>query len=367
MSAAKNEAAAEEPGTPSPPRFAAAAQPFLSVVVTAHDRRAYLRGAIESLLAQSLAPDRFEVLVVKNYADPTLDRFLLASGTNHWVTKAGPLSQKLIEALGRARGRVVTFLEDDDLYAPERLAAVESAFRAEPGLGFFRNGFEAIDETGRRYGGPLPDALRRSREGACDLLVREPEKEAEYRRLVDGLPDFNTSTMAIRRDLLEQVLPLFARIGSGADRFLFCTALALPCSLRFDRRPLTRYRVHGGNTGVMTAGESDRLGLVDRIMASNRADEPVLYELLRRSPRRLAAHDCEGRMLVNEIYAELRDRSVDRRRMARLLRGLPAHRDTPSVRANRRLVLEGLAYLLFPSTARRVHRRRLGRPALVPG
>lgn len=49
--------------------------PKLSVVITAHNRRKFLRAAVDSVLSQSLARSEYEVIVVKNFRDQNLDRY----------------------------------------------------------------------------------------------------------------------------------------------------------------------------------------------------------------------------------------------------------------------------------------------------
>jgi glycosyltransferase involved in cell wall biosynthesis len=316
---------------------------------------------VESLFAQTLARDRFEILVVKNYADDDIDRFLTERGVQQWATTARPLAEKLLEALGRSRGQVIAFLEDDDLYRPERLAAVESAFQEDPSLGFFRNGFDVMDQEGRPFGGPLSEAVRTSQESARDLIVRDADKETYHRTLVDALPDFNTSTMAIRRDLLTAVAGPLRRVERGVDRFLFYTAMAAPCTVRLDRRRLTVFRVHPENTGVVGRGGAEMLARLDRILAYDRADEAVIYELVRNSNRRAARREVEGRRVVTEALHLLRRPSVGRREMVRLLRQFPQYRDTQSVRVNHRLALECAAYVVSPRAAGRFYLERLNR------
>jgi Glycosyl transferase family 2. len=48
-------------------------QPYISVIVTAYNRRRYLPFALRSLEAQTLPRDRFEVIVVKNFDDKESD------------------------------------------------------------------------------------------------------------------------------------------------------------------------------------------------------------------------------------------------------------------------------------------------------
>jgi len=41
--------------------------PFISVVITAHDRKEYLKQAVDSALNQTLSRDNYEVIVTKNF------------------------------------------------------------------------------------------------------------------------------------------------------------------------------------------------------------------------------------------------------------------------------------------------------------
>jgi glycosyltransferase involved in cell wall biosynthesis len=46
------------------------------VVVLAHDRRQYLKGAVASIVGQDLERSEFEIIVVKNFLDPAIDEYL---------------------------------------------------------------------------------------------------------------------------------------------------------------------------------------------------------------------------------------------------------------------------------------------------
>ena len=316
---------------------------------------------MESLLDQTLPRDRFEILVVKNFADEEIDRFLTEHAVEHWVTTEGPLAGKILEALARSRGEVITFLEDDDLYVPQRLAVVEEAFEHDPDLGFFRNGFEVIDEEGGPFQGRMPEAVRASYTSARDLAVSEADKEQCYPALVDAHSDFNISTMAVRRDLLQKDPVRFRRLRVGIDRFLLYAALVSSRSLRLDPRRLTAYRIHAGNNWIVGQGGAELLGRLDRIMAYDRADEATIYELVRDSSLTAARRDLEGRRAVVEAYSAFRRPTVDRRGMMHLLRQFTQYRSTEAVRVNHRLALECAVYVVSPGAARRLHQQHLNR------
>jgi len=55
-------------------------QPYISVIVTAYNRRRYLPFALRSLEAQTLPRDKFEVIVVKNFEDKESDSIISRNG-----------------------------------------------------------------------------------------------------------------------------------------------------------------------------------------------------------------------------------------------------------------------------------------------
>jgi len=56
------------------------ADPHISVIVTAYNRKKYLLGAVRSALNQTLPRDLYEVIVVKNFRDEAIDRELEERG-----------------------------------------------------------------------------------------------------------------------------------------------------------------------------------------------------------------------------------------------------------------------------------------------
>ncbi|TLM76678.1 MAG: glycosyltransferase family 2 protein [Actinobacteria bacterium] len=118
--------AAEAPGAPA-----------VSVVVLTWNRRELLAASLEAVLAQTAGD--LEVLVIDNestdgteafvtaHADPRVRYFRNANGGN--------LSVNRNYAVARARGRWIAFCDDDDLWAPGKLAAQLEAAAAHPDAG----------------------------------------------------------------------------------------------------------------------------------------------------------------------------------------------------------------------------------------
>ena len=65
--------------------------PFISVVVTAYDRKEFILEAVKSVIDQTLDRSRYEIIVVKNYLDPEIDKFLGGNDVFNIYTDEKPL------------------------------------------------------------------------------------------------------------------------------------------------------------------------------------------------------------------------------------------------------------------------------------
>jgi glycosyltransferase involved in cell wall biosynthesis len=122
---------------PAAPASVPADRPEVSVIVPTFRGDRWLAGCLDSVAAQTLARDRYEVVVVHNgpvdgtavddwrRAHPEVDLQVLH------LDQAG-ICRALDAGLDAARGRHVTFLEDDDRLGPALLEALLDA--AEPGV-----------------------------------------------------------------------------------------------------------------------------------------------------------------------------------------------------------------------------------------
>jgi Glycosyltransferases involved in cell wall biogenesis len=105
--------------------------PFISVIITAHNRREFLLEAVNSALNQTLPKDEYEIIVVKNFEDERIDKFLEEHGVRNIVTNEGPLGAKIARGVEESKGEIISFLEDDDLWLPQKLEKVKQVFQDE--------------------------------------------------------------------------------------------------------------------------------------------------------------------------------------------------------------------------------------------
>lgn len=211
----------------------------ISVIMTAHNRRQFLPRALKSIEEQTLDKSLFEVIVVKNFTDNTVDEFIKNHNFRHiLVAENTPQGFDLAEGISNAKGEVITFLEDDDVYSPQRLARIFESFR-DPRVSFFKNRvylLAAQEQTHRRR---YRFDVSKDRFVDCN---RFPEKLAYFNHVK---VDFNLTSIAFKRDLLndDKLIYLRDKITHAPDTFVFCCAISYGSGMFFCKDPLTGYGV----------------------------------------------------------------------------------------------------------------------------
>ncbi|MGI0055717.1 MAG: glycosyltransferase family 2 protein [Thermoplasmata archaeon] len=214
--------------------------PFLSVVISAWDRREFLRPAVESVLASDPPGADFEVIVIKNFADPDLDAELDRCRVRREIGRDASVGASVARALEAATGEVVCFLDDDDEFEPAKLARIAALFRADPTLVLVRNGYRPIDAEGRSLAHwPICDWPAVAPARAITLRTAREKRQSRV------LPMYNLSTLSVRRAALLPFASTMREIAAGTDSLVFLAALSTGGGVRVDPDPLTRHRIHG--------------------------------------------------------------------------------------------------------------------------
>jgi len=223
--------------------------------VTAYNRRRYLPFALRSLEAQMLPRDRFEVVVVKNFDDKESDGII---SRNCWkdVYNDDPYHGRMVLAgLEESRGEIITFLDDDDMYTDNRLEEVYKAFTSFKRLVYFHNSQAIIDENGNVLERP---SLSKNLAGGSPIVIdvdKLRELVKRYNVSVADLvlnkirvrADFNNSSVAVRRHIVESHAQLLKRLPASIDAFVLVSSLKAGGLMYFTDERLTLYRVHGEN------------------------------------------------------------------------------------------------------------------------
>ncbi len=206
--------------------------PAVSVVIPTYNRKAFLGGAVRSVMEQTYSD--FEIIVVDDGS---------SDGTAEWIAQHYPAIRLLrlpgnqgaaaarnrgIEA---ARGSLVAFLDSDDRWLPEFLQEQVRALKRTPGavLSFCNCVIE--DAQGRRL-----HATRRNVLPGEDLIRRQL-----MLTLIDTM-----SAVVARRSALMRAGPLEETLRICHDRDLYIRLLGIG-SFIVAPRPLLRKVRHEGN------------------------------------------------------------------------------------------------------------------------
>ncbi len=147
--------------------------PAASIVIPAYNVAATIGDAVESALAQTYAD--FEVIVVDDGSrDDTVETVLrVAHPRLRLVRQANRgLAGARNSGIAAARGRYVGFLDGDDIWAPEKLAAHVAHLEANPHVGLSFTASQLIDGEGRPLG--LNQTPRLTGIDAAHILRRNP-------------------------------------------------------------------------------------------------------------------------------------------------------------------------------------------------
>jgi glycosyltransferase involved in cell wall biosynthesis len=218
----------------------------LSVVIPTHNRPALLQQAIQSAVVQRHRSA--EIIVVDDGSTPAVDVLDVRAGYALPITllrndqAQGP-SMARNRGIAAARGDILTFLDDDDLLAPNALAIIDGYFLENNGVDAL---FLSVEPFGPFAGGVRDNqdkALRKvlSRPGVVfgsDTEFSRLQSEELFISLLDTMP-ITFQRVAIRREAL---LAVGNYRGSGFEdlEWYYRIALQLRCAL--VRLPLCQFR-----------------------------------------------------------------------------------------------------------------------------
>jgi glycosyltransferase involved in cell wall biosynthesis len=340
-----------------------APSPLISVVVIAHERRAFIRDAVSSVLSQTIDPRSFELIVVKDFEDSDIDRFLDSHRVRSVLTSELGQASKIAIGTREARGQVLCFLDDDDLFSSSKLAHVASRFLEIPDLTFYHNDYRLIDAAGQEI--RRSEVRYHSRSTISrkhQLILSDQQKRTSLGLLSHTYPDYNNSSISIRREaVLSRLSALSAEIPS-VDLFLFVCGVQAKGSLLVDDQVLTSIRLHSRNLSFVPASDPREFF---RAQVAARDRFAPGYLKLRKLAEDGGPHSLvrsiEGTILMNQLYGIIQGKTGGRGGAARtLVKLLPLSR-TYTVRAMEWLLPFSLFFAVSPALARTLFYRYMSR------
>ena len=201
--------------------------PYISVIITAYKRDDFLLNAIKSVINQTLDKKYYEIIVIKNFTDNTIDTYIKNYHIRGIVSKEESLFGKLVEALNIANGQIISFLEDDDLFSSDKLEIVYNKFKDNNNLCYYHNDHITVDEKYQKIDSKIGKS-----------------------------PAFNLSSISVKKSILnlnniksQWALDHFMYL---TDQFMYLLALESDQKIIAGNENLTYYMLHGSASHINT-------------------------------------------------------------------------------------------------------------------
>lgn len=271
-------------------------QPTVSVVIPAYGLPDYLNEAVESVCRQTFSD--YEIIVVDDGSpEEVVDRYklpphvLFIRHEEHFGIGARTRNTGLREA----KGAYIAFLDQDDIWLPNKLEVQIAAMEARPDCGLSFSHYVIVDEDLN----PMPKQNKARR------AIRNP-----LRKLARGCFIRTPSTVILRREVLDGC-GLFDESIVGSSDWEYYIRVAARYPLLVIPEALALYRMHPKqqhwNEPVMRKA---KLRSLDKMLQWARAERPALVRDIRRSYSRVLrqiAHKQLANCEIEQSIATLKE------------------------------------------------------------
>jgi glycosyltransferase involved in cell wall biosynthesis len=232
--------------------------PRISAILPVFNGRRFLRGAVDSVLAQSLLP--CELIVVDDGSTDgsaaELEGLPPAPFPVRVVRQANAGQSAARNAAARlATGEFLAFLDQDDQWHPRHLEELVAPLAADPDVGWAYCDFDEIDLGGNL----VTRAFLRA------LALPHP-KQTIYECVAGDLMVLPSASI-LRRAAFEQAGGFDETLSGYEDDDLFVRFFRLGWGHVFVDRPLLRFRIHATGSSASARFLESRLRYAEKLIA----------------------------------------------------------------------------------------------------
>ena len=229
----------------------------ISIALCTYNGARFLPEQLESILKQTRPPDEI-VAVDDRSSDDTLQilRDFAGGAPFPMRVEANPenlgVTRNFEKAIGLCAGDIIALCDQDDIWEPGKLAAIEQVFRDQPKTALVFSDAQIVDDTGKSVGYRLWPAA---------AFGDEQKAQVRTGKAFDALAKYNFitgCTMAFRAPMREIAFPTPPDAFAIHDGWIALVTAAL-ADIAFIDQPLVRYRQHASQQiGVDAPGQADR-------------------------------------------------------------------------------------------------------------
>ena len=207
---------------------------LISVILTSGTRKEYINHALDSLINQNLPRDLFEVIIVKAYNDKDIDNIIEANSFINITTMANKtIGEDILEGLGIAKGEIICFMDDDDLFREMKLSSVINYFNYHPNLGAIYDSSDFYNDLTSE----ISNGVVVKENSFFDLSSENEFKEFASKNLF-----WNLSRLSIKKSLALTSVEFLPFLLGHTDDFFFYLLADLRAEVVVLSNRLTLYR-----------------------------------------------------------------------------------------------------------------------------
>ena len=195
--------------------------PYISVIITAYNRKEFLLNAIKSALNQTLDKKYYEIIAIKNFRDKNIDDFINENRIKH-IVMDGTVGEFLDKAISEANGEIISFLDDDDLFFKNKLDSVYKEFKKDNDVVYYHN--------------------------LC-VIVNENEKITNINNMQTS-PYSNMSSISIKKSIVKINKANKINISTVPDILMYLYALESHKKIIKGKEKLTYYMLHNSISNI---------------------------------------------------------------------------------------------------------------------
>lgn len=151
----------------------------VSVIICTRNRAAYIKNALESVLAQTFS--NIELIIINDGSTDNTDEIIRPYADRdpriRYVQQQNiGIPRTRNKALEIARGKYIAFLDDDDMWLSEKLATQVNFMEAHPEVGLCYSRFQIYKKEGNHFkkGKLFPETLATTFEETLDVFIPPP-------------------------------------------------------------------------------------------------------------------------------------------------------------------------------------------------
>ena len=193
----------------------------ITVIITAYNRKESLLNAIKSAVNQTLDKKYYEIVVIKNFTENSIDGFIGKHNIRN-ILMDGTVGEFLYAGVSASSGGIISFLDDDDLFSRNKLEVVYNKFKSTNNLCYYHNTHITMDKKYQKFDSKLGKSVA-----------------------------FNLSSISVRKLILN--LNYLKKFSANTDHFMYLSALESGKSIMSGKENLTYYMFHNSVSHIDSA------------------------------------------------------------------------------------------------------------------